>query len=140
MKKDIVNKISFTFFPTSTAICKMFDLETAAVYGRIWCYCCQKGECYASKSTIGEEVGLSTKTVERRITILLENKYINDETPGIRNRAHTYTITDIIDDIDDIWKERNKEKDKDVNKNSDDSPHLITSPVTETWHVDYQNY
>jgi hypothetical protein len=132
MKKDFISKIPFTFFPTSTAICKMFDLETAAVYGRIWSYCFQSGECYASKSRIGKEVGLSTKTVERRINILLNYEYIYDETPGIRNRTHTYTISEEIDDIDKKWKELSKEEEKDKNKNSDDSPHLIAYPVSET--------
>jgi hypothetical protein len=127
-----INKIPFTFFPTSTAICKMFDLETAAVYGRIWSYCCTSGQCYASKSTIGKEVGLSTKTVERRINILLKHEYIYDKTPGLRNRTHTYTLSDEIDDIDDKLKERNKEKDKDDNIYLRDSLCLIAYPDRET--------
>ncbi len=131
MTLNNINKIPFIFFPTSTAICKMFDLETAAVYGRIWSYCCQSGECYASKSKIGKEVGLSTKTVERRINILLKYEYIYDKTPGIRNRTHTYTLSDEIDDIDDKLKKR-KEKDKDDNIYLRDSLRLIAYPDSES--------
>ena len=67
---------------------------TAAVFGRVWRYCQGAyGDCRASLQTIAGELGLSYATVMRHIKALCADGYLEDKTPALRNKPHTYADT-----------------------------------------------
>lgn len=70
------------------------SLTTAAVFGSIWRHAqMQKGKCEASHETIADQVGVSTKTVERHVKKLVADGYVEDLTPDRRNAPHEYIPT-----------------------------------------------
>jgi len=67
---------------------------TAVVYGVVWRYCqMRSGVCYASVETLTEHLGISQKSVRRHLKRLCGAKYLEDLTPGVRNKPHTYKDT-----------------------------------------------
>ena len=82
------------FTPIIDVMVKELGLIPAAVYGRVWRYCQgERGVCQASLETLADEVGLSTRTVQRHLHALAEAGYLEDTTPDLRNRPHTYRDT-----------------------------------------------
>jgi DNA-binding Lrp family transcriptional regulator len=82
------------FTPLMDDLVKELGLVTAAVWGRVWRYAQQEnGVCQASHETIASELDLSTRTVIRKLQDLTAAGYLNDLTPTLRNRPHTYRIT-----------------------------------------------
>ena len=66
----------------------------SAVFGRVWRYCQAKdGVCYASINTIADELKLGYNTVLAHLQELVNSGYLEDTTPEIRNRPHTYRDT-----------------------------------------------
>ncbi len=93
MSKTILTKVS-GFTPVIDGIVRDTDLETALVFGMVWRYCQMKSEeCYASIQRIADRLGLSYKTVQRRVKILVKKGYLQDITPHLRNSPHTYIDT-----------------------------------------------
>lgn len=75
-------------------VLKDTSLITAVVFGGMWRYCqMQNGVCQATLETIAERVGLSRQAVIEHIQKLEEAGYIEDTTPDLRNRPHTYRDT-----------------------------------------------
>lgn len=67
------------------------DTLTSLVYGFIWRYeRLNNRKCTAAIKTIADELGLSYKTVERRLGILEESGWIEDTTPNWKNKPHEY--------------------------------------------------
>ncbi len=86
------------FTPLFDQLTQLADLHTAAVYGRIWRY--EQGKykkCSAAVKTIAKELGISEKTVERRIKLLEKMELIEDLTPDRRNAPHDYITTGLVD-------------------------------------------
>ena len=55
----------------------------AAIYGQIWRYCQgPKGACFATLVHIGENLGITRKTVHRYVNVLEKKGYIRDVTPA----------------------------------------------------------
>jgi predicted transcriptional regulator len=82
------------FTPIIDGVLRDTDLETAIVFGAMWRYCQMKsGECYASLQKIAYRSGLSYKTVQRRVKILVQKGYLQDMTPHLRYSPHTYIDT-----------------------------------------------
>lgn len=76
------------------SITQNLDLLASVVYGRILRY--EQGKekmCLAARKTLANNLGISEKTVERRIKMLVDHKYIKDLTPDRRNRPHNYVTT-----------------------------------------------
>lgn len=82
------------FTPLFSGVIQDTGLIAASVFGRMWRYAQKSGVCQASKETIAGELGLSVRTVIRYQQTLCENGYMVDATPNLRNRPHTYTMTD----------------------------------------------
>lgn len=79
------------FTPVIDALAKEEGLMTAVVYGIVWRYCQQKDRvCYASRDTIADHAGISTKTVERHLKKLVKSGYLIDLTPDLKHKPHTY--------------------------------------------------
>lgn len=93
MSKTILMDVNSWTPVVDSLVCDT-DLETAAIFGAIWRYCqMEHGECYASRQKIADRVGLSYKTVQRRIAILVDKGYLQDITPHMRYSPHTYRDT-----------------------------------------------
>jgi hypothetical protein len=75
-----------------------YDLITAAVYGRVWRFSKMRdGVCYASVSKIAQSIGVSYVTALRRLKKLVDEGYLIDQTPELRNAPHTYVLTGKLD-------------------------------------------
>jgi hypothetical protein len=86
------------FTPLFDSLIEKYDLMTAAVYGRVRRYCQHKsGICYATVTTIAKEIGVSYNTVLRRLKLLCNEGYLEDLTPGLRNKPHRYRLTGKLD-------------------------------------------
>lgn len=83
------------FTPLLDDLVKEYDVITAAVWGRVWRYAQQENNvCQASHEKIATELSLSTRTVIRKLKALTAGGYLKDHSLGLRNRPHTYSITD----------------------------------------------
>jgi DNA-binding Lrp family transcriptional regulator len=93
MSKTILMDVD-GFTPVIDGLLLDTDLITAAVFGVMWRFCqMESGECYASVQRIADRLGLSYKTVQRRIDILGGKGYLEDVTPHLRYSPHTYRDT-----------------------------------------------
>ena len=93
MSKTKLQLVS-SWTPVVDSLLRNTDLKAAIVFGRIWRYCQMKdGECYASIQKIADGVGMSYKTVQRRVKILVTKGYLQDITPHMRYSPHTYRDT-----------------------------------------------
>jgi DnaD/phage-associated family protein len=82
------------FTPVIDALVQDVGLMSAIVFGRVWRYCQMKEQlCTASMEKIGEGIGIDRLTVLRHLRELCERGYLEDRTPGIRNRPHIYADT-----------------------------------------------
>jgi DNA-binding MarR family transcriptional regulator len=82
------------FTPIIDALAQETSLTTAAVYGVVWRYCQMDDRiCRASVETIAARVGISRKTADRHLKILVERGYLEDTTPDRRNAPHIYRDT-----------------------------------------------
>ena len=91
--KQIVQEIS-GFTPIFDVVAKEHGNVTAAVHGCAWRFCqMPDGVCKASLATIGELLGLDPATVSRHMKTLVDNGYLVDLSPDLRNRPHVYADT-----------------------------------------------
>ena len=65
------------FTPASDYLCKEYDPLTALVYGKVRRYTEWGGKCSASQKRIAEELGMSARTVGRRLSNLIKDGYIS---------------------------------------------------------------
>ena len=93
MSKTILTEVE-GFTPVMDGLLADTSLMTAVVFGRMWRYCqMENGVCYASLGTIAREILVSYKTIQRHVNILVQKGYLEDLTPNLRNRPHTYADT-----------------------------------------------
>lgn len=93
MSKTILTKVD-GFTPLIDDIVRNYGITVAAVFGRMWRYCQMvDGVCKASQETIANDLGLTRKTVNQHIALLLETGYLKDLTPDTLNRPHIYADT-----------------------------------------------
>ena len=91
--KQIVQEIS-GFTPIFDVVAKEHGNVTAAVHGCAWRFCqMPDGVCKASLATIGELLSLDPATVSRHMKTLVDNGYLVDLSPDLRNRPHVYADT-----------------------------------------------
>jgi len=77
------------FTPVIDVVVADAGLKEALVYGMVWRYCrMHDGICRASTTTIGNRLDLSRRTVMRCLARLIELGYLEDKTPGLKNRPH----------------------------------------------------
>lgn len=89
-KSQLLQIIAWT--PCFDAISYTYGKSIDKVLGRVWRYAQMNGTCQASRDTIALDVGLSEKTVERALALLVKDGYIRDHSKGLRNRPHSYTV------------------------------------------------
>ena len=67
---------------------------TALVFGRMWRFCQMKdGVCNATLETIADGLGMSRSTVMNHAKKLVDAGYLEDRSPGLKNKPHTYIDT-----------------------------------------------
>lgn len=77
--------------PVPDALVRKYGFETAYVWGKVWRYCqMDKGKCTASHETIAQRAGMSRRTLIDKLNILIKDGYIEDLTPDLKNKPHTY--------------------------------------------------
>lgn len=82
------------YTPVIDVLVEELGTITALVYGAIWRYCqMEDGVCRASLETVGKRAGIDAKTVLRHVRVLCEHGYLEDRTPGLRGKPHTYADT-----------------------------------------------
>lgn len=82
------------FTPSFDCIVQDIGIVGAAVFGRVWRYCQgPQGVCRAAIATIADGLNLSTRTVLRWVKELCDLGYLEDMTPELRNKPHTYRDT-----------------------------------------------
>lgn len=85
------------FTPLIDAVVADAGLNEALVYGMVWRYCrMSDGICRASTTTIANRLGLSSRTVMRCLARLVKLGYLEDKTPGLKNRPHIYADTGLV--------------------------------------------
>lgn len=93
MKRTILADVD-GFTPVIDQLAREYGLMRAAVFGRMWRYCqMQDGVCRASLETISTDLGIDRATVLRHAQELVNDGYLEDTTPEIRNRPHIYRDT-----------------------------------------------
>lgn len=79
------------YTPKFDKVTEETDSIAADVYGVVWrMEQREEGICKASKATFAKILGISEKTVERRLKILVEKEWITDHTPRRRELPHEY--------------------------------------------------
>lgn len=82
------------FTPLLDVLVKDFGIVTASVYGIVWRYAQMEDKvCRASLEKIADRVNVSSKTAERHIKKLCTSGYLEDLTPGIKNKPHILIVT-----------------------------------------------
>lgn len=83
------------FTPILDTMVQQYGLITAGIYGIVWRYAqMENSVCNASLEKIGGRLDVSGKTAERHVKKLCSDGYLTDLTPGIRNKPHSYAVTD----------------------------------------------
>jgi hypothetical protein len=82
------------FTPIIDVLVDEIGLIGASIFGRVWRYCQGKRRvCQASIDTLASGLGISGRTVQRHLRALCEAGYLEDLTPDLKNRPHTYRDT-----------------------------------------------
>ena len=76
------------FTPVYDSMIQALGLLTANIYGRIERLSWLHGYCYANQETIGDLLGISRQTVNKHVKILIDEGYVQDLDPDLRNKAH----------------------------------------------------
>ncbi|HND50425.1 MAG TPA: DnaD domain protein [Anaerolineales bacterium] len=92
--RQILTEVS-GFTPVFDVIVDVYqDKIRALVFGAIWRFCQMEDKvCKASLEKIGKLIGVDKATVQRHVTILCNDGYLKDLTPGLRHRPHVYADT-----------------------------------------------
>ena len=95
--RQVIQEIS-GFVPVFDVLLKKYqDPLTALVFGRRWQYCrMSDGVCRASLDTLADDLGISKATVMRHTEKLVEDGFLIDLTPDIRNVPHVYADAGLI--------------------------------------------
>lgn len=95
--RQVIQEIS-GFVPVFDMLLKKYqDPLTALVFGRRWQYCrMSDGVCRASLETIADDLSISKATVMRHTEKLVEDGFLIDLTPEIRNAPHIYADAGLI--------------------------------------------
>jgi len=93
MKRTILAEVE-GWTPIIDSMASLHGLIHAAIFGRVWRFCqMEDGVCRASTHTIAEFLGLDRATICRHLEVLVEEGYLKDLTPELRNRPHIYADT-----------------------------------------------
>jgi hypothetical protein len=80
--------------PVIDGLAKDTSVITALIFGRIWRFCqMEDGICKKSLTELAEEMGMDRHTLYDHAQILVDQGYLEDLTPALRNAPHRYRDT-----------------------------------------------
>ncbi len=91
-----MKKVRFLHTQSSDELIIKYDRDVALVYGKVWRYCTWSptDECTASLSTLSTQLGMSQRTLQRKLNILIKDKWIKRTHSGkSKKEPSTYIIT-----------------------------------------------
>jgi DNA-binding MarR family transcriptional regulator len=92
--KDTDPQAVTPFSPIFDEISRELGRSAASVYGVVWRHCQMRdGVCRASLRRLAGLLGCSQSTVKRQLRLLVEKGFLEDITPGYRNRPHYYCVS-----------------------------------------------
>jgi hypothetical protein len=93
MSKTILAEVD-GFTPVIDTMIPEVGLTTATVFGKVWRYCqMADGVCTAAQDRLADELGLSRPTINQHIEKLVTAGYLEDLTPGLLGKPHTFRDT-----------------------------------------------
>jgi hypothetical protein len=93
MSKTVLANVD-GFTPCIDNITQEYGIMVSAVFGRVWRYCQgERGICDASLETIAEDLRMGYMTVLRHVKLLVNEGLLEDLTPNLRYKPHTYRDT-----------------------------------------------
>lgn len=82
------------FTPLPDPIVSSMGIYAASVYGRVWRYCqMERGRCFAPAHRIATELNLGQRTVERYLSRLVEDGWIERDSGKSDGKPSTYYTT-----------------------------------------------
>lgn len=79
--------------PAPDVLTQKYGFESAYLWGRLRRLCQLGNGTYTiSPEALGKRFGMSRRTVIDRLKAMIKDGYIEDLTPGVRNKAHTYSV------------------------------------------------
>lgn len=93
------NKIpkGITFTPIFDHLVNQLGVTKSSILGVIWRYSQMKERlCRASQESISKRLGLSRQTVNKHLSELINEGYIVDLSPNLKNRPHLFKLTEKI--------------------------------------------
>jgi len=93
MSKTILAEVD-GFTPVIDTMISEVGLMTATVFGKVWRYCqMSDGVCTAAQDRLADELGVSRATINQHIERLVSSEYLQDLTPALLGKPHTYRDT-----------------------------------------------
>lgn len=81
----------YGYTPVFDEVTEETDPLASLVYGFIWrMEKLRQGICTAAKSTMAKKLGVSVRTIERKLDLLIEKNWIEDATPQKKHQTHAY--------------------------------------------------
>jgi len=75
---------------------RAWSLKAALIFGVIFRFSRLKGKrCFARQDTIAQNAYCTDRTFRRHIIRLIEHGLVIDQNPGLRNKPHNYTVTEL---------------------------------------------
>lgn len=96
-KKNFISESGFKFTANINCVSAVFGNTVGSLVGKIIYLSSDKEhgyKCSASQDTLGFYLGVSTKTIERSLKLLLDEGLIIDHTPNAINDSHKYTVNE----------------------------------------------
>lgn len=81
------------FTPTPDALVQKYGPAVATVWGVVWRYCQKTGEAKLTFAQIAARANVSRRSAVDHVKKLIENGFIEDKTPDVRNEGHVYSVS-----------------------------------------------
>lgn len=79
--------------PAPDVLAQKYGFESAYLWGKLRRLCqLGNGQYTISPEALGKRFGMSRRTVIDRLKLMIQDGYVEDLTPGVRNKAHTYSV------------------------------------------------
>jgi DNA-binding Lrp family transcriptional regulator len=91
--KTVLKKVGgWTPIIDTLSVDPKYGLQGAAVFGVVWRHCQMRdGVCKASQETLGELIGINSRTtLNKYLKRLVKDGYLIDTTPKIKHKPHIY--------------------------------------------------
>lgn len=81
------------FTPAFDHLLENYGPIRALVFGKYWRYWAAYGKACNSQEAMAEEIGIDDRTLRNHLKALVDDGYLEDMTPKLKNRPHSYIPT-----------------------------------------------